>query len=154
MAVLDGMKGVNEGLLAVAQAGAAAALTAPTVARTPLHTQILTGEDVLPLIEILEILGEAYTFVRPDAAVSRKAYEDGIPLVELLIGSEGTNSDLGWNCGACGFNSCEEFNRYSKKNLSRGVMAVGPNCNWKVLDHGIACSFAASSRTSMGVSLR
>ena len=154
MAVLDGMKVVNDSLLTAAQAGAAAALTAPTVARTPLHTQILTGEDVLPLIEILEILGEAYTFVRPDAAVGRKAYEEGVPLVELLIGGEGTRSDLGWNCGACGFNSCEEFNRYSKSSLSRGTWALGPNCDWKVLDHGIASSFAAAAISALNIECR
>jgi len=155
MAVLDGMDVSNEDLLAAAKGGAMAALTAQTVAGTKMQARILTGEDVLPLIEILEIIGEANTFVRADAVVARKAYEAGTPIVELLIGADGTISELNWNCGACGFNTCEEFNSYSKKNKSQGAMGfVGPNCNWKILDHGIASSSAAAAISAMNLECR
>jgi uncharacterized ferredoxin-like protein len=154
MAILEGFEATNDALLSVAKAGAMAAMTVQTVAGTNVKAKILTGEDVLPLVEILEILGESHTFIRPDAAVVRKAYEAGVYLVELLLFADGTVSDLGWNCGACGFNSCEEFNRYSKKNKSQGAMAVGPNCNWKVVDFGIASSAAAAAISAENVECR
>ena len=154
MAVIDGNKMVQEDLLAAARAGASAALTAKTIAGTPVQTVILTGKDVLPLIEILEALGKVNTFIRTDAVVGRKAYDEGIPIIELLIGAEGTRSELGWNCGACGFNSCEEFNRASKKSRSRGIMALGPNCNWKALDFGIASTSAAAAIAAMNIECR
>ena len=72
MGVIDGFEAANEGLLSVAKAGAMAAMTMPTVAGTKVNTKILTGEDVLPLVEILEILGESHTFIRADAVVVRK----------------------------------------------------------------------------------
>jgi uncharacterized ferredoxin-like protein len=154
MAVIDAIEATKQDLLAAAKAGAMAALTAQTVAGTKMEAKILTHDDILPTIEILEIVGEVNAFVRADAAVGRKAYDAGIPIAELLIGMDGTLSKRGWNCGACGFNTCEEFNKYSKKNKSQGAMYIGPNCNWNVLDFGIACSFSAAAISAMNLECR
>ena len=88
---------------------------------------------------------QAYGFLRGTREKPSPSDED--------FGSISCNGK-GWNCGACGFNSCAEFNRYSRKNLSRGTTKVGPNCGWKVVDHGIACSFAAAAISALHIECR
>ena len=154
MSVIDGIQAVNENLLAIAKIGASAALRAPVMAQTKTKVEIITGEDLLPLIEISGVMGEISTIVYGDHAVAKKAHDAGTPIVELLIGVDASISDLGWNCGACGFDTCVEFNRYSKKNKSPGTLMVGPSCNWKILDHGMAMSSAAAAMSAMGTENR
>lgn len=154
MGVIEESKLSTEYTITAAKAAAAAALSAPTIAGTRPRVEILTDKEVVPLIEILEVVGEANTFVAGDAAVGRKAHEAGIPIVELLVGVDGTTSELAWNCGACGFNTCAEFNSYSKQKKSQGAFYVGPNCNWKMVDFGIACSSAAAAVSAMNVDCR
>ena len=58
---------------------------------------------------------------------------------------------ISWNCGApVAFDTCAEFNRYSRQHKSPGKFMVGPSCNWKFLDHGIATSYAAAAMSAMG----
>ena len=105
MSVIDGIQAANDNLLEIAKVGAMAALRAPRVAKSKIKVEILTGEDMLPLIEILGIVGEGNAFVWGDHVVAKKAYEAGTPIVELLIGVDATVSDLNWNCGGCGFDA-------------------------------------------------
>ncbi len=154
MAVIDGSQAVNENLISIAKVGASAALRAPVMARTKIRTEIITGEDLLPLIEMSGIVGEVSTFVYGDHAVAKKAYDAGTPIVELLIGVDASVSDLGWNCGACGFDTCAEFNRYSKEHKGPGAFMLGPSCNWKILDHGTATSYAAAAMSALGTENR
>jgi uncharacterized ferredoxin-like protein len=154
MPVIDGLQAANENLLAVAKVGATAALSAPKMARTHIKVEIVTGEDMLPLIEIVGILGETNAFVRGDHVVASKASEAGTPIVQLLIGVDATVSDLAWNCGGCGFGTCAEFNRYSKEHKSQGTACIGPSCQWKLLDHGVALSYAAAAISAMHVECR
>lgn len=120
MSVIDGIQAVNENLLAVAKIGASAALRAPMMAKSKIRMEIITGEDFLPLVEIAGIVGEINQFVQGDYVVAKRALEAGTPIVELLIGVDATISDLAWNCGACGFDTCAEFNRYGREHKSRG----------------------------------
>lgn len=145
MPVLDGKQLAQESLVNVAALGAIAAYKAPKIAGTEIRTQIITGDDLLPLSEILSVIGEGSAFVAGDAVCSKLAHEKGTPVVELLIGADTTVSDLNWNCGACGFKTCAEFNKYSKENKSPGAYYVGPSCNWKLLDFGMAQSWAAAA---------
>ena len=50
-----------------------------------------------------------------------------------------------WNCGACGFNTCVEFDKYSRENRGAGVLGEGPSCNWMALDYGIALDWACAA---------
>ena len=154
MSVIDAKSLANESIVNVAAMAAMAALKAPKMAKTEIEMQILTGDDVLPLSEILGILGEVSAFVSGDAACGKKAYEAGTPIVELLIGADTTYSDLNWNCGACGFDTCAEFNKYAKDNKSQGAYYGGPSCNWKNLDFGIAQSWAAAATWQYNVENR
>ena len=154
MSVIDGNQAANDNLLEIAKVGAMAALRAPRMAKSKIKVEIITGEDMLPLIEILGIVGEGNAFVWGDHIVAKNAYDAGTPIVELLIGVDATVSDLNWNCGGCGFDTCAEFNKYAKKHRSPGAFMVGPSCQWKLMDHGIALSQAAAALSGMNVENR
>lgn len=55
----------------------------------------------------------------------------------------------GLNCGACGFASCEEFNRASVKGDFEG-----PNCAIRLLDLGISLGSAAKVASELNVDNR
>ncbi|MBT8357879.1 MAG: hypothetical protein KJO61_08945 [Deltaproteobacteria bacterium] len=154
MAVIDSTELINENMVNGAAFTAMAALKAPKMAKTDIKIEILTGDDVLPLAEVLGVLGEASAFTAGDAICGKKAHEAKTPIVEVLLGANTTRSDLNWNCGACGFDTCAEFNAYSKKNFSAGGYYAGPSCNWKAIDFGIAQSWAASAAWQMNIENR
>lgn len=68
----------------------------------------------------------------------------------LLIGARGPKS-LGLNCGACGYSTCEEFDKAEKKH---GLDFSGPTCLFKALDLGIALSSAAKTANLLNVDNR
>ena len=72
MPVIDGTKLVNENLVNAAAFVAMAALKAPKMAQTEIKIEILSGDEVLPLAELLGILGEASAFVAGDATVGKR----------------------------------------------------------------------------------
>lgn len=154
MPVIEGTELVNENMVTAAAFAAMAALKAPKMAKTEIVVKVLTGDDVMPLAELLEILGEDSAFVAGDATCGKKAHMAGTPIVEILIGAKTTRSDLNWNCGACGFGTCAEFNSYVKENMSAGGYYAGPSCNWKALDFGIAQSWAAAAAWQLNVENR
>lgn len=154
MARIDGNKAANENLIVAAKFAAAAALKATSVAKTKIKTKIFTDEDMLPIAELLGIIGEGNAFVQGDGACIKKAYEKGTPVIGLLIGANTVSSDLNWNCGACGFDTCAEFNKYSKEHRSPGVFYVGPSCNWKYFDLAMAVCWAAAALAQMNIENR
>jgi len=131
MGVYDGNRVANEGLLEVARLCVMAALKAPQMTqKTNIITQIITDEDVLPIIEVMEAQGELEKGLAYGEAITfRPDYERGTPPVFVLIGTDNlVRSELNWNCGACGWPTCAEFNRYSaqiKRGL-KGARQVGP----------------------------
>lgn len=160
MAVYDGFKAANEHLLEVAKACALAAAKAPALTGSlDLKMEILTGEDLEPMIQVLETLGKTSAFQLHDATAFRTYKNDGILPPVLLLGA-----DLGkppmWNCGGCGFPTCGEFLKYLRKNKGVGIADYGPSCLWKVIEFGMAadqaCACASMHRaearilTSMG----
>ncbi len=68
----------------------------------------------------------------------------------VLIGVRGVKS-LGLSCGACGYSSCEEFNKAEKR---RGRDYRGPVCIFKVLDLGIALGSAAKTASMLNIDNR
>jgi uncharacterized ferredoxin-like protein len=150
MAVYEGYEAANEHLLEVAKACAAAAAKAPTLTgRLNLRMEILTGEDLEPMIQVLETLGKTSAFQLHDATAFRSYKNEGLLPPVLLLGADLTQPPL-WNCGGCGFPTCGEYLKYVSKNKGVGVGAYGPTCLWKVIDLGIAadhaCACAAQHR--------
>jgi len=150
MAIHDGYEAALEHLLEVAKACAIAAARAPTTTgKLGLRMEILTGDDLRPMIDVLETLGETSLFQRVDATSYRKLIDAGVAPPVLLLGADLTAA-IGWECGGCGFPTCGEFTKYVLKNKGVGAGAYGPTCMWKALDLGIAadqaCACAAMHR--------
>lgn len=146
MARLDGKQATQEHLIEVAKSMVQAVYKAPlTTGRLSIQTEIISGDDLVPIIEVMGKLAKVSQFILWDYMTLKENYEAGNPPVLVLIGADGTVSDMAWNCGACGFPTCKEFNAYAKENRGQGLVSEGPNCNWKVLDAGIACDWAAAT---------
>jgi uncharacterized ferredoxin-like protein len=147
MGIYDGRSLAQEHLLNVAKHCAQAAFKAPQITgRLKLQIVALTHEkEMLPIIEAFDILGKFQPGHVKNAWGYRKLFESGETVVMVLLGADLTVSDLGWDCGACGFRTCKEFNAYSKKHRGVGHLNEGPTCNWKALDFGTACGWAAAA---------
>ena len=144
MAVYDGNKAAQDHLLDVAKSCILAAAKAPTLThRLGLRTEIITDEDLEPILDILETLGETSAFQRHDAVALRHLAKEGRMPPVLLMGADLTQPAL-WDCGACGFGTCGEYVKYTKRNKGVGVGAYGPTCVWKAIDFGIACDWACA----------
>lgn len=154
--IIDGRKLVHEKLLDTAAKCAQAAFKAPqTTGRLKLQVEVLTQEqEMLPIVEMFEVLGEIQPHAIQLANGYRKLFEAGEPPVIILFGADLTVSEMGWDCGACGFKTCAEFNKYAKQNRNFGVLGQGPSCNWKVLDFGTACSWACAAASQYNVENR
>jgi uncharacterized ferredoxin-like protein len=155
MARYIGKEAAQDHLLDVAKHVVHAVYKAPQITgRLKLQTEIITGEDLVPIIEGLGVLAKVSQFVYWDYITFKELYEAGNPPVLVLIGAVCAVSEMNWNCGACGFATCAEFNRYAKENRGTGLIGGGPCCNWKVLDLGIACDWACAAAWQYNVDNR
>ncbi len=144
MAVYDGNKAAQDHLLDIAKSCILAAAKAPTMThRLDLRTEILTDEDIEPILDVLETLGETSSFQLHDAVALRRLADEGRMPPILLIGADLTQPAL-WDCGACGFKTCGEYVKYVNRNKGVGVGAYGPTCVWKAIDFGIACDWSCA----------
>jgi uncharacterized ferredoxin-like protein len=133
-------------VLEVAKLAAAAAYRAPQLtAKLNLKTEIVTGEDIIPILEFFEAVIPISPVMYFDFQSLKYFIDKGTPPPILLLGADVTRSELGWDCGGCGFESCADFNVYSKKNKSRGALFAGPTCQWKMMDYAAACDFACAA---------
>ncbi|MFZ5645098.1 MAG: DUF2148 domain-containing protein [Bacillota bacterium] len=151
----DGKLAAQEHLLDVAKSMVQAAYKAPlTTGRIKLHAEIVTGEDLVPIIELMGAVSKISQFTAWDYITLKESYDSGYPPVLVLLGADATVSEMAWNCGACGFPTCKEFNVYAKENRGGGVGGEGPSCNWKIMDLGIISDWAAASAWSHNVDNR
>ena len=146
MAIIDGKQASQEYLISVAKSMVQAVYKAPQITgRVDIKTAIVTGDDLVPIIEVLGKMAKISQFVHWDYMTLKENYEAGQPPVLVLIGADTTRSEMAWNCGACGFSTCKEFNSYAKENKGQGLVGGGPSCNWKILELGIAADWAAAT---------
>ncbi len=146
-------------ILQAAKDGAAAALGAPRL--TPnleLETRIVYGEEIGFMVRLLEIFagpeGAYSQFIYGDYLMGKRFLEQNEPYAILLIGAKTSPSPLAWDCGACGFPTCGEFNRFANENKSAGMFGYGPACNWLMMDFGIALSQASAAIYAKNVDSR
>ena len=154
MAYHDGKELANEGLLSVAGLCATAALKAPQMTgTTEIALEVLTGEDLDALIEVLGILGEDNTVCFGDNKTLQACKDKGtLPVVILMGGKNLGNSGLDWDCGACGFATCAEHNSYLDEERQKppdfsrpsAFGTPGPICVWKAIDTGMAMDYACA----------
>ncbi|MHB8917268.1 MAG: DUF2148 domain-containing protein [Desulfocucumaceae bacterium] len=151
----DGNSLAQEHLLDVAKHVVHAVKKAPQITgRLKVQAEVITGEDLLPIMEVMGVLGKASNFVNMDYETFKVNYDKGNPPVLVIIGADTTVSEMSWNCGACGFATCGEFNRYSRENRGMGQLAGGPSCNWKVVEFGMAVDWAAAAAYQYNVDNR
>jgi uncharacterized ferredoxin-like protein len=112
--------------------------------KTKIEAEIIWGEDLVPIIEVMGPVAKVMRYVQWDYETIKNCYDKGESPVIIAIGGKISTSNLNWNCGACGFSTCKEFNAYSKEYKGGGQLG-GPSCNWKVLDWAMACDWACAS---------
>ena len=157
MAVYEGNEVTSDHLLDAARACAVAATReAGLTGKLDLKIKIITGEDLDPMINILETLGKSSRFQEADAVTYSKLKESGDAPPVLLLGADLTKP-VGWNCGACGFSTCAGFLKYLQAHMGVGAGAYGPSCLWKVIDLGMAgdqaCACAAKQRVDARIQM-
>ena len=156
MGIYDGRKLAHEKLLDTAAKCVQAALKAPQITgRLKLQIEVLTQkQEMLPIVEMFEVLGEIQPHMIQLANGYRRLFEAGEPPVMVLFGADLTVSEMGWDCGACGFKTCAEFNKYARENRSFGRVHQGPSCDWKAVDFGTACCWACAAASQYNVENR
>jgi len=135
MPILDGKEQERQGILEIAKLIVVAARTAP---KSGGRDDILTAVVYGPEAEALAADMEKIAFERNHPAWTQHAKIIKGADAIVLIGVRGTRSYV-TNCGACGYNSCEDFTKAEKR---PGLDFDGPNCIFKTLDLGLALGSA------------
>jgi uncharacterized ferredoxin-like protein len=145
MGHLIGKNYLQEHLLEIAKNIILAVHKAPQITgKTVIEAEILWGDDLEPVIAVLEPLAPAVRYIQWDYETIKRCCDKGEPPVIINIGAKVDRSNLAWDCGACGFDTCKEFNQYSKDQGGGGQLG-GPSCNWKIMDYAIACDWACAA---------
>jgi uncharacterized ferredoxin-like protein len=164
MSMIEGRALAQERLLDAAGHVLHAYFKAPQVTgRLDAKALLVEGEDFAPMLEFLERLQDKLgpeamkdTFfpMYVDYMCFRTAIDEGQPPVVLLLGANLGAGDLAWDCGACGFGRCADFNRYKKEHGGIGRLGAGPACAWKNFDYGMACDYACAAAWELNVENR
>lgn len=136
---------MNNGIETVANLMVLSAVTAPkTKGQDILEVKVLLGEEKDKIANEMQKIGENRSssgFIRDGNNV-----KDSDALV--LIGLK-PHKSCGFNCKACGFEDCEEFDGIKKEGEFKG-----PNCAYRLLDMGIALGSAVKTASLHNVDNR
>ncbi|MEM3566353.1 MAG: DUF2148 domain-containing protein [Candidatus Bathyarchaeia archaeon] len=139
--------GEREAILEAAKLMLAAARTAPkTAGIDDILTLIVYGEEKDAIAEKMEEIAEQ----RKIDGFKRDAKNVRDSEAVVLIGVRGRKS-LGFNCGACGYKNCSEFEESQRQ---AGQDFAGPTCLFKALDLGIALGSAAKIASLLNIDNR
>jgi uncharacterized ferredoxin-like protein len=126
-----------QGLKTVAELMAIAARTAPkSRGEDFIEIKIIEGEDIKKLAEAMMKFSEK----SKKPTIGRDGNNVKASEIIVLIGLK-DDKHLNLNCGACGYNSCKEFENAKKTD---GEFR-GPHCAFRVLDLGIALGSAVKT---------
>ena len=140
-------KGEKNGLLEAAKLMLVSARTAPKSGGIDdIVTAIVYSKDKDGIAAEMEKIAEE----RNSKGFKRDSKNLHDSEVVLLLGVKGPKS-FGINCGACGYTTCEAFEKAGKK---QGQDFVGPTCVFKALDMGIALGSAAKTASLLNVDNR
>jgi len=143
----EGESGEKEAILEVAKLMLAAARTAPkTAGIDDIQTLIVYGEEKVAIAKKMEEIAEQ----RRIDGFKRDAKNVRDSEAVVLIGVRG-NKSLGFNCGACGYKNCSEFEEAQKR---LGQDFTGPTCLFKALDLGIALGSAVKIASLLNIDNR
>ena len=147
MPIINSRNAEKDGLMQVAKLMLLSARTAPKSGGVDdILTAIVSGPEKESLVQEMDKIAE-------ERNISRfKRDADNVRNSEyvVLVGVRGTVK-LGNNCGSCGYENCEEFEKADKKMRQD---FTGPNCVFKVLDLGIALGSAVKTASLHNVDNR
>lgn len=147
MPILDSRTSEVEGLLHAARLMLISARTAPKSGGVDdILTAIVLGAEKDALADEMDKIAEE----RKISGFKRDAENLRNSEATILIGVFGDRS-FKLNCGACGYETCGEFDEAEKK---EGLDFIGPNCIFKLLDLGIAIGSAAKTASILNVDNR
>ena len=147
MPILDSKTAEYEGLLHAANLMLISARTAPKSGGVDdVLTLIIVGKEKDNLAGEMDRIAEE----RKISGFKRDADNLRNSEATILIGVRGSRS-YGLNCGACGYETCSEFDQAEKK---EGLDFTSPNCIFKSLDLGIALGSAAKTASILNVDNR
>ncbi len=153
MPILKDIKAESEAIVEVAKLMIASARTAPKGRGVDnIMMAIVTGKEKDELADTMEKRSKnkknpLQSFIN-DAIAVRSS-----PLV-LLIGVRGTipkKPENPLNCGACGYETCNEFIKVEKK---KGEDFTGPICIFEAMDLGIALGSSVKIASAMNIDNR
>jgi len=136
----------REAVLEAARVMLATARTAPKARGLDQVVTTIVIEDVErdALADAMISLKETWPMYERDADNVKKSS------AIILIGVKGLKSK-GLNCGACGFQDCEDYDKAEKR---MGKAYAGPNCIFYAVDLGIAIGAAVKTAGVLGVDNR
>ncbi len=147
MPILEGREQERKGVMATANLMVVSARTAPKSGGVDdILTAVVYGAEVRALASDMEKLGVERKIER----WSKQAQEIKRAEVIVLIGVRGTKRYV-TNCGACGYKSCDDFDKAEKK---LGQDFEGPTCIFKALDLGVAVCSAVKTASLLNVDNR
>ncbi|MEM2093842.1 MAG: DUF2148 domain-containing protein [Candidatus Bathyarchaeia archaeon] len=137
----------KEGILSVSKLMLVSARTAPKSGGVDdILTAVVYGSEMELLAAEMEKIGGE----RNIEGFKRDARNVRDSQAVVLIGVKG-NKKFGLNCGACGYASCDEFEKAEKR---AGRDFLGPTCLFKALDLGIALGSAVKTASMLNVDNR
>ena len=147
MPIIDGKEQELQGIIQVANLMVVSARTAPKSGGVDdVYTAVIYGDEK----EHLAIEMERLAGVQNDKVFKRDAGSVRKSEAIVLIGVRGTER-RSTNCGACGYLSCEEFEKAPR--VIDGAF-MGPTCIFKALDMGIAICSAVKTASMLNVDNR
>jgi uncharacterized ferredoxin-like protein len=147
MPILDGREQERQGVMETANLMVVSARTSPKSGGVDdILTAVVYGAEVEALAADMEKIATERKVERWSQQAPNVRDSDVI----VLIGVRGTKRYL-TNCGACGYGSCEEFEK-AEKRLRQDF--DGPTCMFKALDLGIAIGSAAKTASLHNVDNR
>jgi len=147
MPILDGKAQELQGVMETANLMVVSARTSPKSGGVDdILTAVVYGAEVESLAADMEKIGVERKVDR----WSQQAQNVRVSDVVVLIGVRGTKK-YATNCGACGYGSCDEFDKAEKK-LRQDFN--GPTCIFKALDLGIAVCSAVKTASLLNVDNR
>jgi len=147
MPILDGREQERQGVMETANLMVVSARTAPKSGGVDdIFTAVVVGQEIEALAADMEKIGAERKIEAWSQLAGSVRRSDAI----VLIGVKGTKRYV-TNCGACGYGSCDEFEK-AEKRLRQDF--EGPTCIFKALDLGVAVCSAVKIASILNVDNR
>jgi len=144
--LVSGEEAENEGIMQVSKLMLVSARTAPKSGGIDdIVTALVFGEEKEALAAEMDRLADE----RKISQFSRDAGNVKESQAIILIGVR--ERKFGLNCGACGYHTCDQFEKAGRK---KGQDFTGPTCLFKALDLGIALGSAVKTASILNVDNR